>query len=559
MRRAWVLGIAAMLLASLAACGGSTENTEGTTGGSAEATGVTTGDGTGPQGELVASIPDFGNENFLPWRSTGGTGPLLMTVYDVLVYWDEVNKEYIPGLAESWEYSPDGLTLTYHLREGVQFQDGWGELTSEDVKWNFEQQALDDSTGRVSSARMVKSMDTPDPYTLVVHFKMGTPAFLGEFSLAAGGTAQGIVCKKYVETVGEDEAAQKPVGTGPYKLVDSQLGSYYKFEAVDSHWRVVPEFKYLTVRLVQEPSTVVAMLKTGEVDCAIVSSEQLTDLEASGVNTEVSPEGGSIVSIAWGGMAVPEDSRYNPDYHNKDPWADMNVRKAMTISIDRQAICDAIFSGAATPVAVPIPGPGEELGYQYPYDPAQAKDLLAAAGYPDGFSFKFISFVQEGVNQMPRVVEVVASYWEDIGLDPEIVIGDFSSYGNQKRHPLQTAGEVTAWRMMDAADQLTRANIFLMPEAPAQIFMDEGSVAIIKEGQTKMDPAERLAYVRKLNQYYYENYGPIPICRAALCYAWSDKISAFPHGAVITPYYWEYVRHAEPLNTFRLFTPWPDR
>ena len=92
-------------------------------------------------------------------------------------------------------------------------------------------------------------MDTPDPYTLVVHFKDPYPTFFMDLSLVVGATCQGVVCKKYIETVGEDVASQKPIGSGPYKLVENKSGSYFKFEALDSHWRVVPEFKTITLRL----------------------------------------------------------------------------------------------------------------------------------------------------------------------------------------------------------------------------------------------------------------------------------------------------------------------
>ena len=227
-------------------------------------------------------------------------------------------------------------------------------------------------------------------------------------------------------------------------------------------------------------------------------------------------------------------------------------------SIDRQAICDAIFAGGATPVGAPLFTPGLDEYHHY-YDPEEAKRLLAEAGYPDGFSFKAISYVQAGVSEMPRLLEALISYWQQIGLEGEIVASDFSAYANSARHPLRSAGEISIFRLTEAADMLGRASIFLMPQGPAVIFMDEGSHAIWEEGSAKMAPEERMAYAEKLNQYYHENYGPIPVVRAGFCYAWTDKISEFPHGGMISPYYLEYVRHAEPLNTFRLFTPWPGR
>ena len=161
-------------------------------------------------------------------------------VYDMLIYWDNVNNTFIPGLAESWENSPDGLTLTYKLRKGIQFQDGWGEVTSADVKFNFEMQASKTSIGKVSQTRRIASMDTPDPYTMVVHFKDPYPTFYLDLSLGSSGVCQGILCKKYIETVGEDTASQKPVGTGPFKMIEAHLGDRYKFEAQDSNWRSGP-------------------------------------------------------------------------------------------------------------------------------------------------------------------------------------------------------------------------------------------------------------------------------------------------------------------------------
>ena len=100
-----------------------------------------------PQGELIVGVTNFGNENFLPWKASMGSSEICDIVYDMLIYWNDVDRKFIPGLAESWEVSTDALTTTFHLRKGVQFQDGWGEFTAEDVKYNFERHARKDSIG----------------------------------------------------------------------------------------------------------------------------------------------------------------------------------------------------------------------------------------------------------------------------------------------------------------------------------------------------------------------------------------------------------------------------
>jgi peptide/nickel transport system substrate-binding protein len=311
------------------------------------------------------------------------------------------------------------MTLTYRLRKGVQFSEGWGELTSEDVRFTFEQHAQKDSIGLTAAARSIASMDTTDPHTLIVNFKTAQPTFFATFSMGNNGSCQGIVCKKYVEAVGNTAASQKPIGSGPLKIIDSRLGSFYKFEALDSHWRVVPEFKILILRMVPEISTTVAMLKTKEIDLASVPAEQLADLGNAGIATEVSPIGGSIIVASWGGMVIPEDNRYDATFHNMDPWVDPKVRKAMTISIDRQAICKAIFAGGAFPAGAVL-FTGDMDKYQHPFNPSVARQLLAEAGYPNGFSFKLMSYAQPGVPETPRIMEALAGYWQQIGLDPQI-------------------------------------------------------------------------------------------------------------------------------------------
>ena len=368
---------------------------------------------------------------------------------------------------------------------------------------------------------------------------------------------QGIACKKYIETVGDAAASQKPIGTGPYKLVESKSGSSFKFEALDRHWRVVPEFKILTLLLVPEVSTVVAMLKTKEIDLAAVPAEQLSDLKAGGLSTEVSSVGGCILGLVWGGICIPEDSRYDASYYNKDPWVDVRVRKAMSLAIDRQAICKAVFAEGAIPTGATLFSQDMDK-YQYPYDPAAARQLLKEAGYPGGFSFKAISYELRGVPETPRLMEALAGYWQQIGLDPQITPVDYTAY-SVGRNALKIAGEVSIMQVTMRADMLDYCALHFMPDCIVYQFQDEESFVIWQEGSEKVNIDERNTCVDKLNQHFYENFNG-SIVKKSYCYAWNPAtISPFPHSGADAPMYLEYVRHTQPLNTFRLFTPWEGR
>src|SRR6185369_14795460 len=165
------------------------------------------------------------------------------------------------GIATKWEHSPDYRRWTFQLRKGVKFHNG-DDLTSEDVKFSLERAAGKRSTtGYAGSLRtLVDKIETPAPDRVVIVTKDPTliiPAYLSR-TLSSEGM---IVPKKYIETVGDDAFARKPIGSGPYKFVEQVTGSHIKLAAVDNHWRTgTPKFKTMTFRLVPEETTRIALL-----------------------------------------------------------------------------------------------------------------------------------------------------------------------------------------------------------------------------------------------------------------------------------------------------------
>jgi len=130
----------------------------------------------------------------------------------------------------------------------------------------------------------------------------------------------GILCKKYVETVGEEKARFQPIGSGPYRLVEHKTGQYLKFEATEKNWRLVPEFKYIIMQIVPEESTRVAMLKTGDTDIAPITTLSMAELQKQKGISAVPWPGGYHLYLVFGGMMTPKDPRYKEGYHLTDPW-----------------------------------------------------------------------------------------------------------------------------------------------------------------------------------------------------------------------------------------------
>jgi peptide/nickel transport system substrate-binding protein len=513
-----------------------------------------------PQGTLTIAIGSLGEEGFLPDMGTLEQGHAWDPVYEFPYYLGVKMSGVQPGLVERFEYSKDGLTITMHLRKGVPWHDTqkWGEVTAEDVKYSYERIMRKESTSIVKAIlrRQVKSIEIVDRLTVNLHLKELAPEFWVQiFGLA--NQAAPILCKKYVETVGEDKARSHPIGSGPFRLVEHKAGDYMKFEALDEHWRVVPEFKQVILRIVPEETTRVAMLKTGEVDIALITAQSMADLEkAPGITVELWPGGDSILGC-FGGLVPPNDPHYKEGYHHKDPWVDQRVREAMCIAIDREGIVKAVYKGAAKAMTIGWPMPGWEDLPPVPYDPERAKRLLAEAGYPDGFELKVVA--TSGwfpAYEMPQVMEAVAAYFEAIGLKVKIVPLEKAEIRRINR-AYKDAGMIYPWRESFKVSWAGRHLTKFVPGGEPVLFSSDEITDLVNKYEVETDPEKRVARLKAISDYRYKHKVTIPIVNIPRVYAFRNKVVGEWPQTVSTGknHMISYIRHAKPLNTWRLFTP----
>ena len=360
----------------------------------------------------------------------------------------------VPMLAESWDISADAQTWTFHIRKGVQFHKGFGEMTAEDVVFSHRQIADSDKHARsANAAQMFFAEDgnqtTPDDYTWVVD--MGQPfSEVPLYELIGTPRAVGawVVSKKQWDEEGEEEANFNTAATGPWEIDEAKTGEFWRMKAVENHWRVTPAFAELIFHEIPEESARVAGFKTGNLDTFVMALDSISAVETvegatlmqvpNAVQAGVNFYGQTYMPARDGGGEMWPN--YNPDLPWVSPNSDITspewatartVRLAMAIAIDREAIVANMLQGFGRPLTLKdwmgfedrLPSPEEA----WPYDPARAKSLLVEAGYPDGFTATLTTAIRGAPSEVESC-EAVAQYWDAIGIDVDFQRVPYGTY-----------------------------------------------------------------------------------------------------------------------------------
>jgi peptide/nickel transport system substrate-binding protein len=334
-----------------------------------------------PEGQMVWAVHiSLAPVYFEPAEAPGIVTPFMLyyALHDALVK-PMPGNTMAPSLAESWTASPDGLSYEFVLRKGVKFHNG-DALTAEDVKFSFERYR---GVASKSFKARVAAVEVVDPQRVRFRLTQPWPDFMTFYATPATGAAW-IVPKKYVEKVGDDGFKKAPVGAGPYKFVSFTPGVEVVVEAFEGYWRKTPTVKRLVFKSVPEESTRLAMLMRGEADVVYSIRGALAE--------ELKRTPGLTLKPTY--MPWTQWMQFTREqWDAKSPWSDRRVRLAANLAVDRKAINEAEFLGLSRLTGSVIPHTFDFYwpAPLYPYDPGKARQLLAEAGYPNGFDGGVIS------------------------------------------------------------------------------------------------------------------------------------------------------------------------
>lgn len=482
-----------------------------------------------PAGELTVLIgSDI--EDTLPYVTSGRyIFTYIKNVYGYL-YRRDGQMGNIPDLATNYEVSEDGLVWTFALRENATFHNG-DAFTAKDVAftWSFVMDP-DLASHEAGWFSMVDHVEVIDDFHVAFHLKSMDGTFFSK--LAAFFP---ILPATYFESVGLEGFRENPVGTGPFRFSKREIGNLVEVVAYEEYWGTPPSIEKVIFKVVPEVTTRVAMMQTGEADILLeLPSHLVPAIEAA--------EGLRVVAVPGGDQAriwIDVEGAKSGKFPEFAPLADVRVRRAMNYAVDRYTMADTLLGGRAfiAPSVLPssvIP-PAADLE-PYPYDPDMARQLLAEAGYPDGFNLELLTSM--GRYPLDREIsEVVAAYLSEVGINVTLTTLEGDAWSTRLRgHGEQPFISYHPWsHNIGHPDGMLRQTF--MCDGPFPFYCDPEIDAAIDEGVTIIDHDAMVTHYQTLDRRLYDE--------AVWIFLWENpRVHAVADGVNWTPV------QAEPWEKF---------
>lgn len=408
-----------------------------------------------------------------------------------------------PDLAESWESTDDKLEWTFHLRQGVQWQGGYGEVTADDVVFSIEKAMNPDTSAFSGDYAAVDSVEAVDPYTVKVTLKNQIPSVLGIFANYAGGF---IVSKAAFEERGES-FARNPIGFGPFELDNVEPGVSATFKAHADYFRGAPQLETVVYRFLTSSSARDLAFVSGEID----ASKGLADKQWLARSSAIE---GAAVDI----FDPAELSLLNINV-TQAPFDDIKVRQAVAHAVNPEIFVQYRGPEFTRPGKSVIPsnnlGFSEDVG-MYEYDPEASKALLEEAGYGDGLTVKMLA---SQLNSLESNALLLQSLFEEAGITLELEPVEHATWHQMIRQDLSPLVQYGAARFPVADVYLTQFfHSGSAIGAPGQVTnFSHCSVADeqIEAARVETDPVKQLALWKEAQELIVKEVCAVPMAEVA--------------------------------------------
>ena len=460
-------------------------------------------------------------------------------LYDGLMKFKPGSTEVEPGLAKSYEVSEDGLTYTFHLREGVYFAPTSYfkervEMTADDVVFSLKRQFDKSSPYHNSNItydywvsmgmdNIVKDVEKVDKYTVKITLKKHEAPFLANIAMDFAG----IVCKKYADKLLEenklDDLARLPVGTGPFYFVSWKKDDTIILNANKDYWGQKPYLDRVVIKVIPNASVRAAELKIGSIH--VMDRPNFSELDELSKNANIK---------------ILQDPGVNTYYvsmnQNKKEFQNPLVRQAFNHAINKEAIVKAVYEGYARVAYSPLPptiwGYTDDI-VKYEYNPTLAKELLVKAGYPDGFSVNLLS---RPTPEGKKLAEAVQADLAKIGINVNIQNYDFTTYIKIIKN-LEHEMAVNSW-ISDNGDPdnflytILSKNSINKPAMNFSVWSNDEFDAIVTKAKESLNHEERIELYKKAQQIFAKDIPWVTIANQSNVVPVLKKVQGFDIGNI---------------------------
>ncbi|MFC0013462.1 ABC transporter substrate-binding protein [Devosia nitrariae] len=470
------------------------------------------------QAKTLVYCSEGSPEGFDPAPYTAGTtfDASSRPIYNRLVQFKKGSSETEPALAESYDVSEDGLEYTFHLRQGVKFHTTdeftpTRDFNADDVLFSFERQWKEDhpwhaySTGitweyfnSMSMSDLLANIEKVDDYTVKFTLTRPEAPFIANLAMDFASIMSAEYAAQLEEAGSMDMLNQQPVGTGPFQFVAYQQDAVIRYASFDDYWGGVQPIDDLVFAITTDAAVRAQKLQAGE--CHVMPYPNPADLEMlqSDSNlTVMEQEGLNVGYLAYNTQMEPFDNA--------------EVRKALNMAIDKQAIIDAVFEGNAAIAKNPIP----PTMWSYndaieddPYDPEAARQMLADAGV-ENLSMKVWAMpVSRPYNpDARRMAELIQADFAEVGVTVEIVSMEWAEYLEQSSNVDRDGAVLLGWTG-DNGDPDNFLAVLLGCDAVGNAnraqWCNEDFEALIQEAKTITDQDERAALYEEAQVVFKE-------------------------------------------------------
>ncbi|AZU60947.1 ABC transporter substrate-binding protein [Neobacillus mesonae] len=355
----------------------------------------------------------------------GETFKVTINIFEQLLNYGEQDTTIHPGLAEKWEVSDDGLTYTFHLRQGVKFHDGT-DFNADAVIYNFNRWMNGDAEKfpyytmfggfKKDEGHVIKEIKAVDDHTVQFILKRPQAPFLKNLAMSMFGIASPTALEKY-----GDDFRNNPVGTGPFKFVEWKPNDKIVIEKNTEYWdKELPKLNKIIFRVIPENTARLNALANGEID--VMDGLNNSDEETVAANDKLQIIERPSMNVGYLGLTT-----------TRKPFDNKLVRQAINHAIDKKTIIDAFYGGKA--IAAKNPMPPSIEGYndaiqEYPYDLEKAKALLKEAGFEKGFEIDLwaMPVARPYMPEAQKVAEVIQESLSKLNIKANIKSVDWATY-----------------------------------------------------------------------------------------------------------------------------------